>query len=346
MNRHKVASAQIARMVQEGRKYASKLASIDFQDAFVYWNPKTGEYAVNAPLKKQAYLKSELNRVGKLPVTWFTKEASAETGWVPIFWPKWYSPLKEMRKYADWAGTPAKTTLTGALIGTALGGGLSYMRDSLPAYDEEGNELEPWTRGEKLRRALVPSLLGAGVGAAPGMWSAWNNSRATRLKDSKGGYTKPDVGFWGSMFSNKNTLAQNSGNYRMNQALWDARKKAYGPRVKTALFDAPTPDNSLINVDSFNRTIWNDAANGAVTPNNALIVTSTLNASRPTGTSMITPGAVVGTLINAGVGYATAGAVGKALGAMNLISPAGQETLRNIGMWGGMINGIGNAILH
>ena len=88
------------------------------------------------------------------------------------------------------------------------------------------------------------------------------------------------------------------------------------------------------------------AATGAVTPNNALIVTSTLNASRPTGTSMITPGAVVGTLINAGVGYATAGAVGKALGAMNLISPAGQQTLRNVGMWGGMINGIGNAILH
>ena len=346
MNKYKIASAQIARMVRDGRKYVEKLASIDFQDAFVYWNPKTGEYAVNAPVQKQARLKAELNRVGKLPVTWFTKEANAETGWVPIFWPKWYSPLKSMRKYADWAGTPAKTTLTGALIGSALGGGISYMMDSMPAYDEDGNELEPWTRGEKLRRALMPSLIGAGVGAAPGMLSAWNNSRATRLQDSNGKYTKPDVGFWGSMFSNQNSLMKNSPNYRMNYDLQQAKQRAYGPRVKTGMFDTPAPENSLINVDSFNRTIWNDAANGAVTPDNALLVTSTLNASRPTGTSMITPGAVVGTLINAGVGYATAGAVGKALGAMNLISPAGQETLRNIGMWGGMINGIGNAILR
>ena len=125
-----------------------------------------------------------------------------------------------------------------------------------------------------------------------------------------------------------------------------ATEKAWGPRVKSGMFDIPEPTDSLIHVDNFNRVVWDDAANGAVTPDNALLVTSTLNASRPTGTSMITPGAVVGTLINAGVGYATAGAVGKALGAMNLISPAGQETLRNIGMWGGMINGIGNAILH
>ena len=125
-----------------------------------------------------------------------------------------------------------------------------------------------------------------------------------------------------------------------------ATQKAWGPRVKSGMFDIPEPTDSLIHVDNFNRVVWDDAANGAVTPDNALLVTSTLNASRPTGTSMITPGAVVGTLINAGVGYATAGAVGKALGAMNLISPAGQQTLRNIGMWGGMINGIGNAILH
>lgn len=346
MNRYKIASAHIAKMVKEGRKYAEKLASIDFQDAFVYWNPKTGEYAVNAPMKKQAYLKSELNRVGKLPFTWFTKSASAETGWVPIFWPKWYKPLQAMKKYADWSGTPAQTSLTGALIGTAIGGGLSYMRDSMPAYDEEGNELEPWTRGEKLRRALVPSLLGAGVGAAPGMITAWRNSKGTRLQRSNGTFTKPDVGFWGSMFSNKNSLMKNSPNYRMNYDLQQAKQRAYGPRVKAGMFDVAAPEGSLIHVDSFNRTIWDDAKNGAVTPDNALLVTSTLNASRPTGTSVITPGAVVGTLVNAGVGYATAGAIGKALGAMNMISPAGQETLRNIGMWGGMINGIGNAILH
>lgn len=347
MNEYELAAERINDMVQLGRKYAEKIASVDFKGAFVYWNPETGEYAVNAPLRKEAAIKEQLNRVGKLPLTRFDKKASIETGWVPLCWPEWYRPLDTLKKYASITSTPAMTTLVGSLIGGTLAGGYSYYRNTHPT---DGSDMifGPMSVREKLRRAIIPTIAGASIGAVPGLLYGWHNSHRTSLWDpATQKYTDPQVGFWKAMITPTNELENISPNYKYRLDKERAQAAAYGPRTKVGMLldNGPTQD-SLINVDAFNRTVWDDARNGAVTPDNALLVTSTLNASRPGGTSLVTPGAVVGTLINAGVGYVTAGLIGKALGCMNAISPQGQETLRSIGTWGGMINGIGNAIRY
>lgn len=233
--------------------------------------------------------------------------------------------LHNFRKHAA-MDTPAKLSLAGALAGGGLGGAWSLWNTS-----GLGLTWKDW-----LRLAGKPALIGAGIGSLAGPAQALAHSWQTAPE-----HGDSQVGFWRALGMTSDDLEKASPVYAHKQNLNRARRAARGRVKKSSLGGLVTDNSSLISVDNFNRAVWDDVNSGYTTPDNALLVTSTMNAS---GSGLVTPGAVIGTLVNAGVGYATAGVIGKTLGALNMVSPSGQNKLKEIGIWGGIINGVGNAI--
>ena len=100
-----------------------------------------------------------------------------------------------------------------------------------------------------------------------------------------------------------------------------------------------------INVNAFNQEIWADASRGRTPTEAAGIVSNTLNNTKKRfGSNFVSPGQVIDTMVNAGIGYGTAWLAGKTLGAMAGLSDEAQEKLQQIGTWGGIMQGIGNSI--
>lgn len=344
----KEASRRIQGIITSGRPYAQKIASLNLPDVFVYWHPETLKYAVAIPygnvMEKRAQCESEFSKVGIDPV--YSLAACEDTGWVPLRWPQGYSPLRRISKYASVKSTPAQLSAAGGLIGgtTGLLASLWWNAD---------NEKLPFS--EKLKNALSPAAFGTLIGTVPGVLQAVHHSMETRPWLEDGTFGRPDVGPFRAFIMDEDDLIKNSPVYRAKKVDNIVQEDAYGQKgVKKKAMVKPgaafrgldTSGPSMIHVDNFNRVVWDDTKNGFTQPENALLVTSALNASRPCGTSLVTPGAVIGTLVNAGVGFATAGVIGKTLGAMGMLSQPAQQKLREIGTWGGMINGIGQAMIH
>lgn len=330
----------IMRLIRDGREAMTKVASFRVPGVFLYWDPNSDWYVCRTPLansmQKRAEARVALCRCGVTP---HFAESEEETEYmVPLKWPDGYSPLRNLKKYAA-VDTPAKTMVAGALIGGGLGalggGALGYLQD----YDQP-LPLK-YRLKNMLRMARLGIIPGAAVGSLAGPARGIVRSLDT-LHWDEDNWPHLEVKPSDTVFMTDNDVAKASPVYAMRRQVNDELRKAYVPRTKMSFYTGPNPPSHLIHVDNFNRTVWHDANNGLTKPENALLVTSTLSASRPHGGQFVTPGAVMGTLVNAGVGYATAGVIGKALGAMGVISQPSQQKLQQMGAWAGMINGIGN----
>ena len=100
-----------------------------------------------------------------------------------------------------------------------------------------------------------------------------------------------------------------------------------------------------INVNAFNQEIWADASRGRTPTEAAGIVSDKKKKKkRRVGSNFVSPGQIIDTMVNAGIGYGTAWLAGKTLGAMAGLSDEAQEKLQQIGTWGGIMQGIGNSI--
>lgn len=331
----------IMRLIRDGREAMEKVASFRVPGVFLYWDPNSDWYVCRTPLanpmQKRAEARVALCRCGVTP---HFAESEDETAYmVPLKWPDGYSPLRSLNKYAA-VDTPAKTLMAGALLGGvtgALGGGvLGYFQD----YDQPLSILDRVRNiGKFALGGIVP---GAAIGSLAGPIRGLNQSLNTLRWDDDGPHleVKPSD----TVFMTEDDVANASPTYAVKRKINAELRDAFLPPSmrKKSFYTGPNPPSHLIHVDNFNRTVWNDAHSGFTKPENALLVTSTLSASRPHGGQFVTPGAVMGTLVNAGVGYSTAGVIGKALGAMGVISQPSQQKLRQMGAWGGMINGIGN----
>lgn len=347
----KKASRNIQGIISSGRPYAQKLAGLDLPDVFVYWHPQTLKYAVAIPygnaMEKKAQCEREFKKAGIEPL--YSLVACEDTGWVPIHWPEGYSPLRRVKKYASAIETPAQLAVAGGFLGGTAGTLISLWKNS---------ENDKMTFAEKMREAMTPALIGTGIGILPGIYQGVSHSRQTRPIKEDGTFGPAEVGFFKALGMNEQDLIKNSPtyalNYKNNTTMGEAldpnnsvvRRKKRGSVKESSFQPLATGDGHLINVDSFNRVVWDDTKNGFTQPENALLVTSAVSAARPCGSALVTPGAVIGTLVNAGIGYATAGVIGKTLGAMGALSPPAQQKLMELGTWGGMINGIGQAMLH
>lgn len=333
----------IMRLIRDGREAMTKVASFHVPGVFLYWDPNSDWYVCRTPLansiQKRAEARVALCRCGVMP---HFAESEEETEYmVPLKWPDGYSPLRSLNKYAA-IDTPAKSMVAGALVGGGLGalggGALGFIQ----GIDQ------PLTLGQRLRNVMYMArkgiIPGAAIGSFAGPVRGTIRSLNTMYEDENG-RIKWDVSPLDTVLMTEDDIAKKSPMFALQRKLDDDLRDVYLPpskRTKEGFYTGPNPPSHLIHVDNFNRTVWNDANNGVTKPENALLVTSTLSASRPHGGQFVTPGAVMGTLVNAGVGYATAGVIGKALGAMGVISTASQQKLQQMGAWGGMINGIGN----
>lgn len=105
----------------------------------------------------------------------------------------------------------------------------------------------------------------------------------------------------------------------------------------------------IVNVPQFNQAAWGDVQRGMYT-NNFQNYTPPQFAAATTGlmtglstaqrSPIIRPVDVIRGIASAGVGLATANLAGRTLSALAGLTPAGQEKLQDMGLWGGMMHAI------
>lgn len=230
---------------------------------------------------------------------------------------------------------------TAAILSAGVGGGLGYLLDRWKEHS--GEEVEnKWLR--PVTFGAIASLPAIAMGAA----------RHSYDVGPAGNHGLPFLKRW---FMDNNTFWRNSPyaiynlrkrNEEVANMMSDEyqskrmRSKGASLREKRSYFGLPP-----INVNDFNQQIWADASRGQTPTQSAGFVSNTLNqTSNSVGSNLVTPGQVINTMLNAGIGYGTAWLAGKTLGALAGVSPETQEKLQEIGAWGGMMRGIGNAIAH
>lgn len=208
--------------------------------------------------------------------------------------------------------------LSNAIIASLVGGGLGYGAGTLIEQLFPKRYLE---RG-KLRRTL--GLTGTLGGVALGVNNAYANAKHLNTSFLRGLLTRndsvpdePDIPL--------------------------PIKKAFESNAFAQPLYQPT-----ISVPQFNNAAWRDVNQGLAfnqpfrTPPAYAAATTGLMAGISAGSNspIIRPVDVIRGIASAGVGLATATVAGKALSAMAGLTPAGQQKLQDIGLWGGMMHAI------
>lgn len=340
-----IASKDVERLLITGKPYAQNVGrAVDFMKeaadhAFIYWKPETGTYAINVEpeFQKEAFI--ALHKAGIGALTDLDKNANEETGWICVHHPRTYSAFRNLNKYASWTDSAGKLALTGALL-TGLGvGGYKFLMPS------EGYSRSWKGRLENAKDAAIPASI---LGLIPGLMTGV--SIAMKANDIP----------WYKAFTTKfDELPGISKNYNAQKIQEDLEYKHNNPGQEAKSEDKTVKAGSLdyimgpldlsktdvVKVDAFNRLTWDATKDGTLDHRNAMLTSGVLNATKErTGSGLVSPFNIAGTLVNAGIGYVTAGVIGKTLGAMGMMSNSGQQKLREMGAWGGLLQGVGNCI--
>jgi len=229
------------------------------------------------------------------------------------------------------------TPLSNAIVSSLMLGGLGYGAGALA----ENLFPERYVARGKLRRNL--GLLGAGAGLGLGAMNAHANGQRT------------GKGFWSGLITrNDSDVSKHTPEYRL--AARDAQQKNdAAERIKRSFQNFPSQLRQpsifapIVNVPQFNQAAWGDVQRGMAT-NNFQNYTPPQFAAATTGlmtgisaaqnSPIIRPVDVIRGIASAGVGLATANVAGRALSALAGLTPAGQEKLQDMGLWGGMMHAI------
>lgn len=219
-------------------------------------------------------------------------------------------------------GTLGRSTpLANGVVSALMLGGLGYGAGALA----ENLFPERYVRRGTLRRNL--GLAGAAAGVGLGLNNAYATSRKMRQ------------GFLPSLVTpNTTQVPILPGSEKVGSQ--------FGQNFENSLF-APS-----VSVPQFNNAAWNDVQRGMYTGNSqftppayAAAATSLMTGiSAAQNSPIIRPSDVIRGIASAGVGLATANIAGRALSAMAGLTPAGQEKLQDMGLWGGMMHAIVPAI--
>lgn len=216
-------------------------------------------------------------------------------------------------------GTLGRSTpLANGIVSALMLGGLGYGAGTLA----ENLFPERYVRRGTLRRNL--GLAGAAAGVGLGLNNAYATSRKMRQ------------GFLKSLVTPNTTQVP----------LLPGSEKVGFMNDTRSLF-APN-----VSVPQFNNAAWNDVQRGMYTGNQqftppayAAATTGLMSGiSAAQNSPIIRPVDVIRGIASAGVGLATANIAGRALSAMAGLTPAGQEKLQDMGLWGGMMHAIVPAI--
>ena len=225
---------------------------------------------------------------------------------------------------------------TATLLALGAGGGLGYLWDKI-------NTL----RGKKPESSIRNPLLGATLAGLP-VWLL-GLARNSYAFDKNGNPVMSLKDRWftdDETFYNHPIVHQNVKD-RMQDRVKYYKWKPIEVQVSYKEMEKPAEWVDTIGsipVNAFNETTWVDASRGRTPMEAAGFVTNTLNQTgKRVGSNFVTPGQVINTMVNAGIGYGTAWLAGKTLGALAGVSPATQKKLCEIGTWGGVLGGISNA---
>lgn len=235
---------------------------------------------------------------------------------IPLVTPLWNAGNKLLM-----GPSPLSRGIVSGLMAGGLGYGAGTLIEQLfpKKYVERG----------KLRRTLatVGAMGGLGVAGLGG----YSNARALR------------TGFFRGLLAHNKTPVV----YPYEQQKLDTQneKQSFFPQQQP-LF-SPT-----ISVPQFNNAAWSDVQRGMMSgfqnhtpPQYAAATTGFMTGLAATQRSpIISPATVISGLASAGVGLATANVAGRALSALAGLTPAGQQKLQDLGMWGGMMHAIVPAI--
>lgn len=210
--------------------------------------------------------------------------------------------------------------LSNAIVAGLLAGGLGYGAGTAV----EQLFPERYISRGKLRRTLA--LAGLGGGALLGLNNAYANSKHMETSLLEGLLTRND----------------SVPDYPIPPAV----KKAF--LGSDSGWAGPSLYQPTVYVPQFNNAVWRDANIGMQTgqpfrtPPAYAAATSGLMSGLSAGTNspIIRPVDVIRGIASAGVGLATATVAGKALSALAGLTPAGQQQLQNMGVWGGMMHAI------
>lgn len=223
------------------------------------------------------------------------------------------------------------TPLSNGIVSGLMLGGLGYGTGALV----ENLFPERYLERGKLRKNLA--LAGVLGGAGLGLSNAYATSQKMRQ------------GFLKSLFTRNDTAVP---------LLPGSEKVGFMYNNDAALF-APT-----VAVPQFNAAVWNNVQqdfptnSGFNVPQASPFMSFTPPAYAAAATGLmsgisaaqrspiIRPVDVIRGIASAGVGLATANVAGRALSAMAGLTPAGQQKLQDMGLWGGMMHAIIPAIFN
>ena len=350
MNKYEKAAEDINALLKKGIKYAEALKPVIPMlksaegNIFIYWNPETGHYAIK-PARKDEQIEKDaavgFYKAGFAMKADFDNAACEENGWVCLYGPNGYKPLKKLKKYASVIENPGKLAITGALL---TGGALGTYKMLRPDEDDD-------TLSKKLKKALKVFALGGAIGAIPGIASGIGNYMLAKDLSFRQAMAAPygKLEEWSPTYGKQMQYERDMAEFKKNLIKMKDKVEETRPylRKESAFNQGSLFNTGVVKVDAFNRLTWDAAKDGSLSMPNAVLTNSILNASsQRAGSGLVSPANIAGTLINAGIGYATSALIGKTLGAMGMVSPAGQEKLREIGTWGGVLQSINNTIRY
>lgn len=293
----------------------AKVAYADHKDPalispreYATWHPRTDEVRVYSHGMEPTV------KTARHPLVY--RDADARPDWEQEILIK-RAALPYVSNVVDFAHTAlgGPRPLSNAIVASLLGGGLGYGAGTLVEQLFPQRYLE---RG-KLRRTL--GLTGALGGVALGANNAYANAKALDRSFLQGLLTRNDT----------------------EVPIPSVIKKAFQSNAFGQPLYQPT-----ISVPQFNNAMWRDVNQGLAF--NQPFRTQPAHAAAATGlmaglsagqrSPIIRPVDVIRGIASAGVGLATATVAGKALSALAGLTPAGQQKLQDMGMWGGMMHAI------
>ncbi len=242
------------------------------------------------------------------------------------------------------------TPLSNGIVASVLGAGAGYGAGALA----ENLFPERYIERGKLRRTLAAMGALGGVGIA-GV-NSYANARALRTSMLKGLLTNNKTPVVYPSQQEKQSFEQFDGgflNQQMNQQMgMNAMQRFNQQQLDQQSFNQqsslPPMYQPTVPVAQFNNAMWNDVRKGMTNgfddhtpPQYAAATTGLMSGiSANNNSPIIRPIDVVTGIASAGVGLATAHIVGKTLSALAGLTPAGQNKLQDMGLWGGMMHAI------
>jgi hypothetical protein len=213
--------------------------------------------------------------------------------------------------------TPLASSLAGGLLGAGLGYGGGWLAEKLLG----SRVLEPG----RLRKNLA--LAGGAVGTLPGLYLGSVGARLN-AEDGKSPLK--------ALIEPNRLFGKQSGVAEMLIELNLPDDPVFKKSAEDFVDQAGGLYMPSIPVDAFNRTIWMDP--NTPIPLRAAATGLIESASQlQGGARMISPFDVGKIAVGMGSGLVSGMLVGKALGALAGLTPAGQDTLRRTGMWAGAL---------